>query len=122
MTLPSLPPLPSLPSFLTDNAGAIAGGLLGFLGNSGSSKANETTQTRDPWGPAQPYILRNLKDQQDLHEQYQKNPFNAQQQSGYNNLFADADNFRSNVAPGLMDFANRGMTGSYERQRDGAPG
>ena len=112
----------TLPSFLTSNAGAIAGGLLGFLGNSGSSKANETTATRDPWGPAQPYIMRNLQDQQELQDYYKKNPFNAQQQAGYNNLFADADHFRSSVAPGLLDFANKGMTGSYERQRGGAVG
>lgn len=108
--------------FFTDNAGALAGGLLGFLGNSGSSKANETTQTRDPWGPAQPHILRNLQNEADLQQHYQKTPFNAQQQQGYSNLFGDIGNFRDNVAPGLMEFANRGMTSSYQRQRGGAPG
>ena len=111
-----------IPEFLTNNAGALAGGLLGFLGNSGSSKANETTATRDPWAPSQPYIMRNLQDQQELQDYYKKNPFNAQQQAGYNNVFADADHFRSSVAPGLMDFANKGMTGSYERQRGGTVG
>ena len=111
-----------LPSFLTSNAGAIAGGLLGFLGNRDSGKANETTTTRDPWAAAQPYMLKNLQNEADLQGYYQKTPFNAQQQQGYSNLFGDIGNFRDNVAPGLMEFANRGMTSSYQRQRGGAPG
>lgn len=112
----------ALPSFLTSNAGAIAGGLLGFLGNRDSGKANETTTTRDPWAAAQPYMLKNLQNEADLQSYYQKTPFNAQQQQGYSNLLGDIGNFRDNVAPGLMDFANRGMTSSYQRQRGGTPG
>lgn len=108
--------------FIGNNAGAIAGGLLGFLGNRDSGKANETTTTRDPWAAAQPHILRNLQNEADLQQHYQKTPFNAQQQQGYSNLFGDIGNFRDNVAPGLMDFANRGMTSNYQRQRGGAPG
>ena len=106
--------------FIGNNAGSLLGGLFG-AGASGDTKTG-ATQSRDPWGPAQPHILRNLQNEADLQSVYQKNPFNAQQQAGYNNIFADADHFRSSVAPGLMDFANRGTTGSYERQRGGAPG
>lgn len=108
--------------FIGNNAGSLIGGLLGAASNSGSGKANETTATRDPWGPAQPHILRNLQNEADLQGYYQKTPFNAQQQQGYSNLFGDIGNFRDNVAPGLMEFANRGMTSSYQRQRGGAPG
>ena len=108
--------------FAKNNAGAIIGGIAGAAGNSGSSKTNETTATKDPWGPAQPYIMRNLQDQQALQDYYKANPFNAQQQAGINNTFADADHFRASVAPGLMDFANKGMTSSYSRQTGGAPG
>lgn len=109
-------------NFLGNNAGAIIGGIAGAAGNSGSGKANETTATKDPWGPAQPYIMRNLQDQQSLQDYYKKTPFNAQQQAGFNNTFADADHFRASVAPGLMDFANNAMTSSYSRQTGGAPG
>lgn len=105
---------------ITNNAGSILGGLLGA-----SSSGNTTTgatQSSDPWGPAQPHILRNLQNEQQLQEFYQKTPFNAQQQQGYSNLFGDIGNFRDNVAPGLMDFANRGMASNYQRQRGSAPG
>lgn len=108
--------------FVMDNAGALIGGVLGAAGSSGSSKANETTATRDPWGAAQPYMLKNMEDEAKLKGYYQANPFNAQQQTGLNNTFADADNFRGKVAPGLLDFANNAMTSSYSRQTGGAPG
>ena len=104
----------------TDNAGSIIGALLGA--SSAGNTTTGATQSRDPWGPAQPHILRNLQNEADLQQHYQKTPFNAQQQQGYSNLFGDIGNFRDNVAPGLMDFANRGMTSSYQRQRGGAPG
>ncbi len=108
-------------SFLGNNAGAIVGGLIGAAGNSGSS-TNTQTATRDPWAAAQPYMLKNMENEAKLQAYYQQNPFNAQQQAGINNTFADADNFRSSVAPGLLDFANKGMTSSYSRQTGGAPG
>jgi hypothetical protein len=107
---------------LSKGAGALFGGLLGAVGNSGSGKANETTINKDPWAAAQPYMLKNLQNEADLQASYQKTPFNAQQQQGYSNLFGDIGNFRDSVAPGLMDFANRGMTTSYQRQQGGAPG
>lgn len=107
--------------FLKNNAGAIVGGIAGAAGNSGST-TNTQTATKDPWGPAQPYIMRNLQDQQSLQDYYKANPFSPQQQAGINNTFADADHFRASVAPGLMDFANKGMTSSYQRQTGGAPG
>lgn len=107
--------------FLGNNAGGIIGGLLGAASSSGG-KANETTMAKGPWDPAQPYILKNLQNADELQRYYQKNPFNAQQMAAYDNIFADADHFRDSVAPGLMGFANRGMTSSYDRQRGGAPG
>ena len=106
--------------FIGNNAGSLLGGLFGAA--SSGNTTTGATQSRDPWGPAQPHILRNLQNEADLQSYYQKTPFNAQQQQGYSNLFGDIGNFRDNVAPGLMDFANRGMTSSYQRQRGGAPG
>ena len=106
--------------FIGNNAGSLLGGLFG-AGASGDTKTG-ATQSRDPWAPAQPFILKNLQNEADLQSYYQKTPFNQQQQQGYSNLFGDIGNFRDNVAPGLMDFANRGMTTSYQRQQGGVPG
>lgn len=106
--------------FIGNNAGSLLGGLLGA-----SSSRNTTTgqtQSRDPWAAAQPAILKNLQNEADLQSYYQKTPFNAQQQQGYSNLFGDIGNFRDNVAPGLLNFANNGMATNYQRQRGGAPG
>lgn len=106
--------------FLTGNAGSIIGGLLGAAG--GGSSTTQATQSKDPWGPAQPYILGNLQKEAALQDYYAKTPFNAQQQQGYSNLFGDNQNFRDNIAPGLMNFANQGMTSSYQRATGGAVG
>ena len=99
--------------FLTGNAGSIIGGLLGAA--SGGDKTQTATQTKDPWAPAQPYIMDNLKRGAELQDYYQKTPFNQQQIQSYSNLFGDIGNFRDNVAPGLMNFANQGMTSNYQR-------
>lgn len=107
--------------FAIKNGGAIVGGLMGAAASS-NSKPVETTATRDPWGAAQPFMVKNLEDEAKLKAYYQANPFSAQQQAGLNNTFADADNFRGKVAPGLLDFANNAMTSSYSRQTGGAPG
>ncbi len=89
----------------------------------GSGKDEQTTTAKsDPWGPAQPYMLRNLQDTEKLGNYYKQNPFNPQQIEGYSNLFGDNQNFRQNIAPGLMNFANRGMGSNYQRQRVARPG
>lgn len=94
---------------------AVAGGLLG-------GKDGNTESKKEPWGPAQPYILDNLKSSKQLQDFYQQNPFNQQQKTSYQNTFGDLDNFRQNTAPGLMDFANNAMTSTYQRQRGGNAG
>ena len=83
----------------------------------GGDETQTTTSTSDPWKAAQPYMLRNLQDTEQLGNALKKNPFNPQQIEQYSNLFGDIGNFRSNVAPGLMDFANRGMNSNYQRER-----
>ena len=97
--------------------GSVAAPVLGgLLGGSSSSVGPQTqTQTRDPWGPAQPYILDGLKRTKDLDNHYQANPFNDMQKQLYARQFGDADSFRSQMMPGLMNFANAGMTGGYQR-------
>lgn len=99
----------------------VAGAVVSNSMNKGG-KAATTEQKQEPWAAAQPYILDNLKRGSELQKFYDKTPFNQQQIEGYSNLFSDANNFRNNTMPGLLDFANRGMTSSYSRQTGGAPG
>lgn len=98
--------------------------LLGAYAGNKASQGSTTTssQTKDPWAPAQPYLLQNLQSNADLQDWYTKNPFNAQQKTGLQNTLNSADHFNASVAPGLMDFANGAMTSGYQRQRGGAPG
>lgn len=97
--------------------GPALGGLFG-----GDDDQQTQTSTNAPWAPAQPFMLRNLQDTEKLGNYYKKNPFNKQQIESYSNLFGDNNNFRSNIAPGLMNFANQGMTGQYQRATGGRPG
>jgi hypothetical protein len=100
-------------SLIGPAVGALAGG---------GSDTQTTTSTSDPWKAAQPYMLRNLQDTEQLGNALKKTPFNPQQIEQYSNLFGDIGNFRNNVAPGLMDFANKGMASNYQRARVNRPG
>ena len=97
--------------------GPVVGGLFG-----GGDDEQTQTSTNAPWAAAQPFMLRNLQDTEKLGNYYKQNPFNKQQIESYSNLFGDNNNFRSNIAPGLMNFANSGMTGQYQRATGGRPG
>jgi len=97
-------------------AGAAAGAM------SSGDQQQTTEQKRTPWEPAQPWMKANLQSGQDLQQYMQKNPFNAQQKIGYQNLFGGIDSMNQQIAPGLMGMANNMMGSSYQRQRGGAPG
>ena len=99
-------------------AGAIGGAMISRKGASGGT----STAERTPWEPAVPWLQNNLVQGQVLQDYYQKNPFNAQQQQAYGNLFGDLDNFRSNIAPWLYDKANGMMNSNYQRQSYARPG
>lgn len=99
-------------------AGAIGGAMISKKGASGGT----TTQEKSPWEPALPWLQNQLVQGQVLQNQYQQNPFNAQQQQAYSNLFGDLDNFRSNVVPSLFNFANNAMSSGYQRQPLARPG
>ena len=90
-------------------AGAVVGGLM-----SGDSQQSQS-QSREPWAPAQPWLRQNLQTGQNLQNYYQQNPFNSIQQTSYQNLLGDIDNYRQNVNPGLMAFANKLMNTNYSR-------
>lgn len=89
-------------------AGSVVGGLM--------SDGEEQTATKEPWKDAAPWLRENIAQGQNLQAYYQQNPFNQPQQTAYQNTFSDIDNFRGNMAPGLLDFANRLMGQNYSRQ------
>lgn len=88
----------------------LANTLLGGGGGGDSQTASKT-----PWDPAIKPLTNSLNTGQDLERYYQKNPFNAQQRQGYQNLFSDLDMFRNQMAPGMMQFANQMMQSDYKR-------
>lgn len=88
-------------------AGSVVGGLM--------SDGEQQTATKEPWSAAAPWLRQQLEQGQNLQAYYQQNPWNNLQQNAYQNTFSDIDNFRSSMAPGLMDFANRLMGTNYSR-------
>ena len=94
-------------------AGAVVGGVMSDGGG------GQQTATKDPWGPAQKPLQNSLNTGQGLEAYYQQNPFNPLQQAGYQNLFADLDNFRNVMAPQAMAFNNRMMNTNYQRKPAG---
>ena len=99
-------------------AGAVVGGIMGGGGGGGGGGGSQTA-SKEPWAEAAPWIKDNIKTGQDLQRYYQQNPFNSLQQTGYQNQFADLDHFRNQMAPGLMNFANKLMGSNYQRAAAG---
>lgn len=97
-------------SFLAPIAGAVIGGLMSDGGG-----GQQQTATKEPWEPARKPLTNSLSTGQDLERYYQQNPFNPLQRQGYQNLYSDLDQFRNQMAPGLMNFANRLMNTNYQR-------
>lgn len=92
--------------------GSVVGGLFGSEGGGGQQQ----TQSREPWGPASKLLESYLDQNKQLNSYYQQNPFNPQQQVGYQNLLSGYDNFNQNIAPGLMSLANHFTGSGYQRQ------
>ena len=92
---------------------SLIGGGLGLL--AGGDSQQSQTASKEPWKDAAPWLRENLRTGQGLQSYYQQNPFNPQQQASYQNIFGDLDAFRNQMAPGLMGFANKLMSGSYQR-------
>ena len=97
-------------------AGAVVGGVMSDGGGGGGG---QQTASKDPWGPAQKPLINSLDTGQGLEAYYQQNPFNPLQRVGYQNLFADLDNFRNVMAPQAMAFNNRMMNTNYQRKPAG---
>lgn len=96
-------------------AGAAAASVAGGLLANGTSSGGTQTQTSEPWAPAKPWLENQITTGQNLQNYYQSHPFNALQQQGYQNLYANLDNYNSNVAPALQAVANRLMNSNYSR-------
>lgn len=97
-------------------AGAVVGGLMGDSGG------GQQTASKEPWAEAAPWLKENIQGGRGLQQYYQQNPFNAMQQTGYQNLFSDLDHFRNQMAPGLMQMAGNAMSGGYQRPQYSKPG
>ena len=100
-------------------------GLLGAMSSGGKDGGGggQQVNTKEPWAEAAPWLKKQIKDGMDLQQNYLDNPFNSQQKTAYQNTFDDLNNYRSNIAPGIMNFANQAMTGGgFQRQRYERPG
>lgn len=104
-----------MPSAIGQIGGALVGGLF-----SDSGGGQSQSQTREPWGPAQQGLKDVLSDATKLREYYKQNPLNQLQQTGYQNLFGDLENYRQNIAPANMALANRFMNSNYQRAPAGS--
>ena len=85
--------------------GAVIGGGLALAGNMMSDDKNggagTQSQSKEPWAPAQPWLMQNLLQGQQLQNQYTANPFSPKQLAAYDNSYAQSDYMRD-LIPGLL--------------------
>ena len=98
-------------------AASVAGAAVGGMMSGGGGGGGEVNKA--PWDPAIKPLQNSLATGTALENYYQQNPFNPLQQAGYQNLFADLDNFRNVMAPQAMAFNNRMMNTNYQRKPAG---
>lgn len=96
-------------------AASVAGAVVSSKLNKNSGGSTQTA-SNEPWGPAAGLLEGYLDQNKQLNSYYQQNPFNRQQQTGYQNLLSNYDNFAQNVQPGLMSLANSFIGTGYQRQ------
>lgn len=94
-------------------AGPVAGAVVGGLMSDGGGSSQTASKT--PWEPAIKPLTNSLETGRALERYYQQNPFNQMQRTGYQNLYADLDQFRNQIQPGLVQFANGMMQSDYQR-------
>ena len=99
-------------SFIKDNPilAQLGGAAIGAL--TGKDTTTSTSSSRDPWAPAQPYLLDNLKTNAAMQEHYRANPFSDLQKQQYQNAFNGLANAQANM-PGLL--ANASNFGKSSR-------
>ena len=82
----------------------LGGAALGALAGQDST----TSAQKDPWKPAQPYLLQNLKRNAEMQDFYAKNPFSTEQKTAYQGLLDTLANNQAN-APVMSGIANSFM-------------
>lgn len=99
--------------------GAVASSALssGGGGSSGGG-AGSGTQSKEPWAPAQPWIMNNLAQGQNLQSAYTAQPFSQLQNQAYNNQNNQSAYMRA-VVPGLLAQLSGQPTG-YDRNNQNA--
>lgn len=98
--------------------GAVAASVAGAVVSSsmgGGGGGESQTASKEPWEPTRKPLINSINTGQDLERYYQQQPFNRLQQQGYQNLYSDLDQYRNQMQPGLMNFANNMMTSNYQR-------
>ena len=88
--------------FIKDNP-TLAKLAMGALGAAASGDT-KTSLSKDPWGPAQPYLLQNLAQNQAMSDYYNKNPFSQEQKNAYQGLLNTVANSQA-AGNGLLSMA-----------------
>ncbi|MDM0007893.1 hypothetical protein QTI51_24620 [Variovorax sp. J22G73] len=68
----------------------------------GGAGAQSSSQSKEPWAPAQPWLLSNVVQGQALQDKYTAQPFSPQQQAAYDNSYAQSDYMRG-LVPSLLN-------------------
>lgn len=86
-----------------------------------ANKDKQQTSSRDPWAPAQPFLLAQLMRGAQLQDQYTQQPFSAAQQTAYGNVGGLLDSLNA-TAPGLLSAlqVNAGGGNQFVRGRQNA--
>lgn len=92
--------------FLAENPtlAKLGGAALGALAGGDTT----TSAQKDPWAPAQPYLLQNLKQNAGMQDYYAKNPFSTEQKAAYQGLLDTLANNQAN-AGNMQGIANSFM-------------
>lgn len=104
--------------------GAVAGAAVGVVGSAMSDKggggggAGSQTQSKEPWAMAQPWILSNLVQGQNLQNAYTAQPFSNAQNQAYNNQNNQSAYMRA-LVPDLLGQIS-GQTLGFDRSNPNA--
>lgn len=105
--------------------GAIGGAAVGVVGNALMSDkggsgggAGTSTQSKEPWAMAQPWIMSNLVQGQNLQNAYANQPFSALQNQAYNNQNNQSAYMRA-LVPDLLGQIS-GQTLGFDRSNPNA--
>lgn len=80
---------------------SVVGGALMGGGGDKNGGAGTQTQSKEPWGPAQPWIMNNLQQGQMLQNAYTAQPFSNAQTQAYNNQGNQSSYMRA-LVPDLL--------------------